>query len=279
MFGYVKPNNQELKIKHFNLYRSFYCGVCKAIGERYRQLPRLMLNYDLTFFAVFLSGVFGEFKLREGRCAVKGFKKCPNVVGEFVDLAADLNVILAYCKFKDDFEDERSIQSIIGKGVFKSDYKKVLKRHPEVVKKTSEMFEKQLELERLECWSVDIAAEPFAEYMSFLVSYAFGAKKAERDENAEMLFNLLGRWIYIIDAVDDYEKDVKEDKYNVFKYAEGGIASADKSLFLCLNSMYSAFSKIKFENNDLKIIVENVILSGLLLKTDEVLKIRKCKDE
>lgn len=279
MFGYVKPNKQELKIKHFNLYCSFYCGVCKAIGERYRQLPRLMLNYDLTFLAVFLSGIFGEFKLREGKCAVKGFKKCTNVTGEFVDLAADLNVILAYCKFNDDFEDERSIQSIIGKCVFKRDYKKVLKRHPEVVKKTYEMYEKQLELERLECWSVDIAAEPFAEYMSFLVSYVFGKKKVECDENAEMLFNLLGRWIYIIDAVDDYEKDVKEEKYNVFKYVEGGIASADRSLFLCLNNMYRFFSRIQFENNDLKIIVENVLLSGLLLKTDEVLKIRKCKDE
>lgn len=279
MFGYVRPNKQELKIKHFNLYRAFYCGVCKAIGERYKQLPRLVLNYDLTFFAVCFSGIFGGYELKDGRCAVKGFKKCPNITGEFVDLAADLNVILAYCKLKDDVDDDRSIKSIIGKGVLSGDYKKAVKRHPEVVKKTAEMYEKQLELEKLECWSVDIAAEPFAEYMKFLVSYTYGIKGVESDANVEMLFNLLGRWIYILDAADDYEKDIKENNYNVFKYADGGIQLAQKSLFLCLNGMYEVFSKIEFANEDLKTIVENVILSGLLLKTDEVLKIRKCKNE
>ncbi|UKI37884.1 MAG: DUF5685 family protein [Clostridiales bacterium] len=36
----------ELKIKDFNVYRAYYCGLCKALGEKFGALSRLGLSYD-----------------------------------------------------------------------------------------------------------------------------------------------------------------------------------------------------------------------------------------
>jgi len=33
MFGYITVNQQELKIKEYNRYRAYYCGLCKSLRE------------------------------------------------------------------------------------------------------------------------------------------------------------------------------------------------------------------------------------------------------
>ena len=52
MFGYVNVYKDELKIKDYDTYRAYYCGLCKMLGKRHNALARLSLNYDLTFLAV-----------------------------------------------------------------------------------------------------------------------------------------------------------------------------------------------------------------------------------
>ena len=52
MFGYVHINKDELKIREYNVYKSYYCGLCKALGKRYNQLVRLGLSFDMTFLAI-----------------------------------------------------------------------------------------------------------------------------------------------------------------------------------------------------------------------------------
>lgn len=53
MFGYILPDKPELKIKEYELYRAYYCGVCRAIKRRHGNIPRLTLTYDITFLALF----------------------------------------------------------------------------------------------------------------------------------------------------------------------------------------------------------------------------------
>ena len=35
MFGYVVINKPELKFKEFDIYHSFYCGLCQTLKEKY----------------------------------------------------------------------------------------------------------------------------------------------------------------------------------------------------------------------------------------------------
>ena len=41
MFGYIRPSVKELKIKEFELFRGYYCGLCKSMGRSFEYFPDL----------------------------------------------------------------------------------------------------------------------------------------------------------------------------------------------------------------------------------------------
>ena len=51
MFGYVVINKPELKFKEFDVYKSFYCGLCYSLRSRYGFVGQFTLSYDMTFNA------------------------------------------------------------------------------------------------------------------------------------------------------------------------------------------------------------------------------------
>ena len=59
MLGYVKIDKGELKVREYEVYTGYYCGICKSIGKRYGQLPRMALSYDAAFLAVLLASLDG----------------------------------------------------------------------------------------------------------------------------------------------------------------------------------------------------------------------------
>ena len=73
-------------------------------------------------------------------------------------------------------------------------------------------------LEKENCDSLDRVAEPFAMMLKELADYALEEK---RSESGGLIFYYLGKWIYLVDALDDYDKDVKKGNYNPLYYAFG----------------------------------------------------------
>lgn len=47
MFGYVVMNRPEIKFKDYDLYRSFYCGLCRELRERYGISGQITLTLSL----------------------------------------------------------------------------------------------------------------------------------------------------------------------------------------------------------------------------------------
>ena len=72
MFGYVVLNKPEIKFKDFDMYRSFYCGLCRELRERYGISGQITLSYDMTFVILLLSALY-EPPTRKGttRCIVR----------------------------------------------------------------------------------------------------------------------------------------------------------------------------------------------------------------
>ena len=52
MFGYVKTDKPEMKIKEYEAYRGLYCSLCKAMGKHFGVFSRLTLSYDITFLVL-----------------------------------------------------------------------------------------------------------------------------------------------------------------------------------------------------------------------------------
>lgn len=268
MLGYVLIDKDELKVKEYNIYEGYYCGICKSIGRRAGQLPRLVLSYDAVFLALILASVNKEQDIiaRE-HCIVHHLDK-KFVVKEnaAVDYAADMMVILAYHKFNDDWNDDHSFTGISGREMLHPAYKKLKHKYGEICDSVEQSLKKLSLLEKEHSGSMDSVTDAFADIMEVLFTGFYKDNRLNR-----ILGNLgrgLGKWIYAIDALDDYQKDIEEEQYNPLRYRKTGIEGMDILLYNYLAETVSAYDLLDIEKN--QGIIENILFKGLRRKTDSI---------
>ncbi|MDD6996150.1 MAG: DUF5685 family protein [Candidatus Borkfalkiaceae bacterium] len=277
MFGYVRADTPYLYIKDDNLYKAAYCGVCKAIGEVCGITSRMGLSYDVTFFSVLLHNISGtDLTIENSRCAAHCMgKKRPMAKSDDITRALGaMNTVLAYLKYDDDVKDEKK-----GRGKrlwFKTGFRRAKKAYPELTETLIRDFAAQrLAEENGGTDSVDRAADATATALADVSDLLLKDKKTDCTRN---LFYVLGKWIYLIDALDDYDKDGKSGSYNVFIRAYGAKDGATllkeygKEIDYIFNSLFYDIrdntAGIKFcFNRDL---TDNILLRGLPAKTREV---------
>lgn len=281
MFGYVTPCKMELKIKDFEKFKAYYCGLCRTIKKEYGNLPRLALNYDMTFLAVLLDSLSSKQNKADKKfCCFHPLEK--RVVfeeNEALSHAAFFNVVLAYHKLLDNARDDKSIKSMI----FARLLNLYLKKYPnhydekahEIELALKNLYMAENDLERK---SLDEYSHHFAELTGCILS------SFDKDGYSENLYKLgynLGKWIYTIDALDDLEKDLKASKFNPFAsaynndnldYSKLYPLIEEKANFIltscaiaCLNSLEKLPIK---KNEDL---LYNILQYGLMEKMDKVL--------
>lgn len=272
MFGYLTPDSPYLFIKDDKLYRAVYCGMCKSIGRGCGSFSKTALTYDIAFLSCLLHNIAGkDFKVEKHRCALHIFKR--RFMAEPDDMSLLLgciNTALAYYKLLDDKVDGEFKGSF--SFVYKRGYKRVLKRHPRIAEIISEGMQRQRELEERECAIVEEACEPTAFMLRELSRYVLGDSATE---STSALVYDVGKWIYLADALDDYDKDVKKGRYNVFYRAFGckckqeAVEANKQEVDFIFNALFADMRKnlsdIKFHfNHDL---TDNIILRGIPLKT------------
>lgn len=287
MFGYIMPEKPELKIKEFDIYRAYYCGVCKAIGKRHGQLKRLTLTYDAAFLAMLLCSVLKiETRLVKERCIVHPAKKSFVTHNEIIDYSSDINIILAYNNIKDKWTDDKSKAALAGMAVLKRAYKKLEVKYSGKCAAINQQLCHLSQLEKEKCASVDAAAEPFAKLMEEVLDYE-SLDGNTRQSLRWMGYNI-GKWIYLIDAFDDLEEDLKNSNYNPFllhfKYEVGREdlsafknrikGQVEFTLLYCLGEASKAYELLEAKEN--KGILENILYMGMLSKTDKILCRRSC---
>lgn len=282
MFGYIQPDSPYLFKKDEKLYQALYCGLCKSIGTGCGQRARTALTYDMAFMSALIHNIKQEdVSIKRSRCAIHWFKRRPiAAVDDTTVLLGCINTVLAYYKLCDDKADGDK------KGILRHLYKKglrrALKKHKAAVEIVKLYTQKQSELEKAGCEIIDMACEPTAEMMRELSVYALGGYSTPE---TEALFYDLGKWVYLADALDDYDKDVKKGRYNVLynSFKKGCKADAvsenNEELTFLFDSLFAdmrvRLSKISFKfNHDL---TDNIILRGIPIKTRQLLKCN-CKE-
>ncbi len=290
MFGYVEPDKPELKIREFDVFRGYYCSLCKTIGRNYGQIARLSLNYDLTFLYILLDSLNIELvRGKRERCIAHPIKKRFVVfANEIAEYAAAMNIILTYYNLKDKWNDEKNIAGGTASLTLKRALKKARKKYPEKCEAIEKYLAKLNELEKNGCEIIDEAAEPFANLMRELFQSGHINDEVQKKALSWMGYNL-GRWIYILDAYDDIDKDIKEKNYNpvvrqykydnedIFSFKEKIKEPVNFSLTYSLSEVEKAYSLLNIEKN--KGLLDNIIYSGLIVKTDKVFQGRGLKNE
>lgn len=278
MFGYLQIHKDELKVKEYEAYKSVYCGLCKQLGRDYGFLTRFILSYDCTFYAILLMSLKRSCTgFSDGRCKFNPLKKC-----KFADCkdnayskASALSVISAYYKVVDDIDDSGFFKRIalkIAKPFFGRRQKKAARRFPEIENIVSEMMKNQKAAENDELVTIDKAANPTAKMISDLAALE-GGNDLQKRVLSEFGYQI-GRWVYLIDAADDYEKDKKSGNFNPFIKADINDKDYINSvLSQSLARAYDAYNLLDII--DFKPIIDNMMLYGFPNKQNAVLNNRQ----
>ena len=214
MFGYVRPPLEALPQQEADRFRRAYCGLCHTLGERYGPAARMILNYDFTYLAILLSDRTEADPCRR-RCVSSPIRpRAYQPASPALELAADESVILAYWQLRDGVADHglwKGLGYRGGASALGSAYRRAAAARPDFDAQVRRQLAALADLEKARCPSMDAAADTFAR---LLAAAAAGVEDVIRRRVLEQMLYHLGRWVYLIDAADDLEKDAASGNYN-----------------------------------------------------------------
>lgn len=263
MFGYIYVNEQELKLKEYAEYRGFYCGLCHNLHIRYGRIAQLMLNYDLTFLAILLTGLYEPpEKIPRRRCILHPVTKHMCVENEAVRYAADMCVMLSWQKLADDWRDERKYPQFAMAAVLKKDYARLRRKYPRQAKALERNIRLLSEAEKSGRKDIDYVAGLTGNFLAEI----FAWKEDEWQDDLRAMGFYLGKFVYLMDALEDIEKDRKKGNYNLFSdFRDIWEESAERKTRELLTEMMAEASRA-FERLPViahASIIRNVLYSGV----------------
>ena len=211
MFGYVVAQKSELKMREYYKYKAYYCGLCNVLREKYGLAGQVTLTYDMTFLVILLTSLYEcETKGKKFRCVAHPLKKQKMLYNEITEYAADMNIILTYYKLLDDWKDEKSKASLAGLRAIHNTFLRLKEKYPEKCEAIRKCLGLLQQCEAREEENIDIVARYFGKLMSELFVY----KKDMWEKTLRRMGFYLGKFIYILDAYDDIDKDLEQGSYN-----------------------------------------------------------------
>lgn len=268
MFGYIAVNKPEMKFREFDLYKSYYCGLCRSLKERYGRRGQITLSYDMTFLALLLTSLY-EPKEKTGceRCVMHPMQKHPYRCNEYTDYAADMNILLSYEKCMDDWEDERSVKKRLAAMLLKGKNQNVYEKHPQKFDKICALLAKIHEIEQRQSMNIDEASGTFGELMGEIFVY----RQDAWEETLRRMGFFFGKFIYLMDAYEDVEEDIEKGTYNplkeIFKLPDFE-EQAQQTLVMMMAECCRAFERLPIvENTE---ILRNILYSGVWCRYESV---------
>lgn len=260
MFGYVSANYGELSKEQRTRYGAVYCGICRRIGQQSGELARLGLSYDMAFLALLLMSLYEpEERGGKGRCLPHPVTAHPWVDNIYVRYAADMNVALAYYNCLDDWEDEKKHSAKLLADVLRKRLPPIEKAYPRQCQAIRRTISALSELEKAGCGNPDEPAGVFGDLMGELLTF-------EEDLWAKDLRHMgmaLGRFIYLLDAALDYDRDEKKHRYN--PYLAMGLGKDwqrwEDYLVLTMGRCTEYYEKLPLVQD--KALLDNILYSGV----------------
>jgi len=284
LFGYIKPHQPELKVRELDAYKAVYCGMCGQLGKSYGAFARLSLSYDFTFLSVLHYAVSTHTpSLAPCRCPYNPLRKkrpmCrPDKVLEF---SADVAAIMLYYKLRDNLQDSRGAWRLAWYALLpfaKRAWKRAAKALPLAEQAVSQSIARQNEVEKSSSAGVDAACEPSAAALSAICALLADGEGQRRV--LARLGYLVGRFVYLCDALDDLEKDKRSGNYNPFLARAAALGQrggepelrmeARESLYMTIGEIAKTFELLDIHT--FRPILENIVYLGFRATVDEILR-------
>ncbi len=268
MFGYVTVSQDDLKVKEYKRYRGFYCGLCRALHKKYGRTGQLALTYDMTFLSMLLNGLY-EPPLHEltHRCLVHPVQKQTFLFNEITEYAADMSVLLAYYKELDNVIDEKSLRGRAYTLITRRQAKKIAENYPRQAEAVREQLGELQIIEDSNTYDLDRSSGCFGKLLAEL----FVFREDVWSEDLRRMGFFLGKFIYLLDAYDDLEKDLKKHNYNPWqpeRERKDFDALVENTLTMMIAESARAFERLPILQD--AEILRNILYAGVWARFREV---------
>lgn len=279
MFGYLRMYKESLDLSQRKIYRDYYCGVCLALKYNYGHIARNTLSYDVGYFALILFPA--DMKLEPcgkcGKCISDGKKYFQQI---FWHKIAMYHMLLIRMKLMDNIEDGTAkISNLMLQKFFQIWFCKLELE----IKPYLHYYADYVSIEK-SCKTYEELEPVYIRFIEEPLRHIFQAP----NEKIKLIIQLC-RWIYFIDAVDDYEKDSRGGSFNIFLFEKPHYH--DKKTFIqkekaYLNNKYAKIYESIVEsykscdfNRQQRKILENLIFESIPNVTNLVFEGKKLQHE
>ena len=267
MFGYLTADLKLLTPEELARYRACYCGLCRSLQERHGTAARLTLNYDMTFLVLLLDSLYEpESSSGEQACLRHPLRARAWQRSAATDYAADLNTALAYLKCMDDWEDEGSLASLGEARMLRPAYERVCRDYPRQCEAMRAGLDRLHTLEKERVEDPDAAAACFGSLMGEL----FVWREDRWSETLRAMGAGLGRFLYVLDACMDLDRDAALNSYNPFRRYYGlpePEARFRPILKMLLGDSLLAFDRLPLVQD--ASLLKNILCAGLWTQFDQ----------
>lgn len=264
MFGYVAVNETELTLDDKARYSAYYCGLCQVLKKKYGQIGQLTLTYDMTFLVILLTGLYETPGVtEEHRCITHPTKKHAMFVNDCTEYAADMNILLAYHNCMDDWLDDKSVVKLSAAKLLEKKYLLLKQQYPQKAAAIERYIENVHRGENEKSHDLDLVAGYTGEMLGELFSW----KDDIWSPVLKRMGFFLGKFIYLMDAYDDLEKDAKKNSYNPWIFYQNRDDFSEYSHAIL--TMMMAECAREFEHLPILLdasILRNILYSGVWAK-------------
>lgn len=274
MFGYLKPFHDELKYKYVKEYKKYYCSVCNGLKREFGVIYSGFLNYEVVYLYLFIEGITDKSQGQEyrGRCPLNPFYKFKmNINQKILDYICFINYYLAVKKVEDNCLDEKNI---LYKGLYlfltsRKKYRKKSQEYAEVKLLLDEEMNVFNNLEKESEAAFDELASSMGRVLEIIVKYYLKRENIGDEIGREQALKIsfhLGELIYLLDAIEDYDDDIKKERFNPLIYLEieDSEEKREKELRHGMMMANLMIGQIQFLNQDIKYYFHEDILRNIL---------------
>ncbi|MBQ4538525.1 MAG: hypothetical protein II995_02840 [Oscillospiraceae bacterium] len=280
MFGYIKPLEPQLKVCELESYKAVYCGVCRGLSKRFGPAARCTLSYDFTFIAMLHAAINDSAPVfTPQRCPLNPFKKRPHLdYCDSVEFSCEMAILMLREKCADNVADSSFLPYLgwsILTPVIENISSDVEKKHPDASRIAREMTEAQKKAEALGSEAkIDICCDPTASALGDI--YSLMSKDKTTKRILKRMGYMLGRYMYLCDAIDDFDDDVKKNQFNpLSNYPDDSEFDAVLRFTAAEAANAYALLDIKY----FKEILDNIMFMGLDATAHSLIERRKKRHE
>lgn len=277
MFGYIIVNKAEMKFKEFDVYHSYYCGLCQVLKKRYGWRGQVTLSYDMTFVLMLLTALYEPETVHDTcKCVAHPFEKHEIRTNLLTEYVADMNVLFSYYKCLDDWEDEKKLHRLIFAKLLEGKTKKQKALYQDKLHKIHMLMHDLTKAEQADWADIDLVSGLWGKVMAEIIA----CREDEWSDNLRALGYYLGKFIYLLDAYEDIEDDIKKNRYNPLKSSFGMPDFEEECR--CILTMLMAQCCKEFEQLPILENVEilrNILYSGVWCRYETVHEKRMKKTE